>query len=120
MKSLPRQVRLSATDLSNHLSCRHLTIANLAVAKGEKATPQWRSPDAWVLQQRGIEHEQAYLEHLRAGGLRVVDLQDLGGEAAVIAATLAAMTNGADVIAQGAIAAGPWFGRPDVLRRISG
>jgi hypothetical protein len=32
---------LSATDLANHLSCRHLTTLDLRLAKGEIAEPSW-------------------------------------------------------------------------------
>jgi hypothetical protein len=50
-------VKLSATDLANHLSCRHLTALDLQLAKGEIAEPSWENPHTRVLQQRGLEHE---------------------------------------------------------------
>src|ERR1700730_8449154 len=71
MKAENKSIRLSATDLSNHLACRHLTAIELAVAQGTKKAPLWKNPDAWVLQQRGLEHEQSYVEHLRAAGRSV-------------------------------------------------
>ena len=60
---------LSATDLANHLSCRHLTTLDLRLTKGEIAEPSWDNPHAKVLQQRGLEHERAYVESLRSAGL---------------------------------------------------
>ena len=68
MRADSRDVRLSASDLSNHLACHHLTQLDLAVALGELVAPRWNSPDTWVLQQRGMEHEAAYLKHLEGAG----------------------------------------------------
>src|ERR1700677_3740271 len=76
MRILQGAVTLSATDLANHLSCRHLTTVDLRLAKGEIAEPTWDNPHARVLQQRGLEHERAYIESLRAKGLTVVDLSN--------------------------------------------
>jgi hypothetical protein len=59
-------LRLSATDLSGHLACRHLTSLDLEVARGRRPAAAWKSPDAVVLQQRGMAHEEAYLAHLRS------------------------------------------------------
>ena len=64
-------IRLSASDLSNHLVCRHLTALDLDVATGARAAATWNSPDAWVLQQRGMEHENAYLEDLKVKGVSI-------------------------------------------------
>ena len=54
-------IALSATDVANHLSCTHLTGLNLRLARGEVAAPAWENPHLVVLQQRGMEHERAYL-----------------------------------------------------------
>jgi hypothetical protein len=71
MKLFDRTPALSATDLANHLSCRHLTALDLLLAKGEIAAPSWDNPHLRVLQQRGLEHERAYIESLRTKGLSV-------------------------------------------------
>src|ERR1039458_1989950 len=118
MKVDSGRIRLSATDLSNHLACHHLTESDMAVAAGRRGAPAWNSPDLWVLQQRGFEHEAAYLDHLRSAGLEVVNLGDLEGDGPAVSATCAAMENGIDVIAQATLASGRWFGRADVLRRV--
>jgi uncharacterized protein len=60
-----KNIRLSASDLRGHLACRHLTNLDLAAARGEREALRWHSPDAAVLRQRGMEHEQAYLAHLK-------------------------------------------------------
>ena len=75
MKTSSGSFRLSASDLSNHLACRHLTSLDFDVAVGEKSAPTWHSPDLWVLQERGLEHETAYIAYLAAQGLSVVDLR---------------------------------------------
>jgi uncharacterized protein len=118
MKLENSTIRLAATDLSNHLSCRHLTAIELAVAEGTKKAPLWKSPDAWVLQQRGLEHEQSYVEHLRAAGRSVVDLREMEAEDRAIAETAAAMERGIDVIVQATMRSGRWLGRADVLCRV--
>jgi uncharacterized protein len=110
---------LSATDLSNHLGCRHLTSLDLRVAHDLLAKPEAHDPNRDALAARGLEHETRYLESLKADGLRVENLRDLRGPAA-IEATLAAMRAGLDVIAQGTLEQGRWAGRPDILRRVEG
>src|SRR5258706_15803531 len=119
MRILGRQTRLSASDLSNHLACRHLTTLDSQVARGERTAPDWAAPDLKVIQELGLRHETAYLAHLAAQGLTVENLGHIEHreEQRLMAETLALMDRGADVIAQGALSDGEWFGRPDVLRR---
>jgi predicted RecB family nuclease len=120
MKIVGRQIRLAGSDLSNHLACRHLTTLDLQLARGERAEPQWAAPDLKVIQELGLRHETAYLAHLSARGLLVENLGhiDHKEEERLLAETLALMDRGTEVIAQGALSDGEWFGRPDVLRRV--
>jgi predicted RecB family nuclease len=118
MKAISTGIRVSASDLSNHLACRHLTVLDLQVADHRRPPPTWNSPDAWVLQQRGIEHENAYVQHLESQGLSVVDLKDVLNDSEAVSDTAMALRNGSDVIIQGNLAGDNWFGRPDVLRRV--
>lgn len=111
-------MRLSASDLANHLGCRHLTGLERAAAEGRLEPPRWRDPALAVLQQRGLEHEQAYVEHLRALGRRVETLEGEDGAPPAFARTLDAMRSGADVIVQATLQSGRWFGRADILLRI--
>ena len=111
-------VRLSATDLSNHLACHHLTSLDLDVTSGKRSAPSWRAPNLWILQQRGMQHEAAYLTHLQNTGLTILDLREFESEEQAVAATRSAMAEGVDVIAQATLADGRWFGRSDVLRRV--
>src|ERR1700731_2723462 len=120
MKIGGRQIRLAGSDLSNHLACRHLTTLDLQLARGERAAPDWAAPDLKVIQELGLRHETAYLAHLVAQGLTVENLGYIEHheEQRLIAETRALMERGAQVIAQGALSDGEWFGRPDVLRRV--
>jgi predicted RecB family nuclease len=114
----------SPTDLANFLACRHKTELDLLAARGRIARPTWEDPLVDVLRERGLEHERAYIDTLRATGLHVVDLSRGDDErlddAAAAALTLAAMKDGADVIVQAPIVGDGWFGYADVLRRVDG
>src|SRR5262249_20889075 len=118
MKITSHAIRLSASDLSNHLSCNYLTSLDLSVARRERAAPSWNSPDLWVLQQRGFEHEKAYLTFLADNGLTVTDLREIDDEETAYTRTRSAMENGAAVIVQATLQDGRWFGRADVLQRV--
>src|SRR6267143_6500540 len=120
MKIVGQHLRLAGSDLSNHLACRHLTTLDLQLARGDRKAQDWAAPDLKVIQELGLRHEAAYLAHLSAQGLVVENLGhiDHKEEARLLAETLALMERGAQVIAQGALSDGEWFGRPDVLRRV--
>jgi uncharacterized protein len=108
-------LRLSATDLANHLSCAHLSNLNLAVAQGLARRPPRRDdPVAVLLEERGREHERAYLAELRKRGGTIAEVVVQPG-ADGTAETLAAMRDGVDVIYQAPLAGGRWHGRADFL-----
>ena len=109
---------LSATDLSNHLACRHLTALDLMAAQGRRAPPSWRAPHLEVLRARGLEHERAYVAHLAEMGLAIERIPDGFSTEAAAARTVAAMREGAQVIVQATLLEGRWMGRADVLRRV--
>ncbi|HEX8878843.1 MAG TPA: TM0106 family RecB-like putative nuclease, partial [Candidatus Acidoferrum sp.] len=121
MKLAAGQIRLAATDLGNHLACRHLTTLDLEVARGKRTEPAWAAPDLAVIRERGERHEREFLAHLSSEGLTVENLGHIphAEEKRLLRETLVLMEAGADVIAQGALADGAWFGRPDVLRRVT-
>jgi predicted RecB family nuclease len=120
MKIVNGQMRLAATDVSNHLACRHVTQLDLRVARGESSAPDWAAPDLKVIQELGKRHEAAYLKHLEEKKkLKVVRLAEKGNEQELVAETLRLMAVGVDVIAQGALWDGQWFGRPDVLLKVA-
>ena len=113
------EIRLSAGDLANYLACRHLTGLDLEVALGRRGAPRqpaWRADEVEVLRERGFQHENAYLDHLARGGRSVERLSEDGGPNAVEDA----MRRGAGLIVQASLRNGVWFGRADILRRVSG
>ena len=106
---------LSPSDLSHFVSCRHRVGLDLAVARGELTRPHRNDPFAEMLREHGKRHERAYVDSLRASGLRVVDLKDVeqGTEKA-----LAAMQDGVDAIVQARFGADDLAGIADVLVRV--
>ncbi len=81
--------------------------------------PEWRDPDLAIRAELGLRHEAAYLAHLGKNGLEILNLARVDGEARAVEETRQAMRRGAEVIAQGALFHDRWFGRPDVLRKVS-
>ncbi|MGB7947169.1 MAG: TM0106 family RecB-like putative nuclease, partial [Candidatus Binatia bacterium] len=88
------------------------------MAVGGRDAPTWKSPDLWVLQERGFEHEKAYLGFLADKGLSIVDMRDVEDDGTAFAKTCAAMESGNPVIVQATLESGQWFGRADVLQRV--
>lgn len=109
--------RLTATDLANHLACKHLTDLDQRVRRGELEAPHWTDPSLELLKERGIAHEKAYVEHLRSLGLNVVDLSDYRGQENAHR-TREAAKNGAAVIAQANLRDARFQGYADILLRV--
>jgi uncharacterized protein len=118
MQLVAELLRLSATDLANHLSCAHLSRLDLAVAEGRARRPHRNDPIVDLLAERGREHEAAYLRHLRAQKLGVVEIRTAPG-ADNVEATLAAMRDAADVIYQAPLGDDHWYGRADFLLKVA-
>lgn len=120
MRTSDNGIQLSASDLTSHLACKHLTQLDRAVAEGLAEAPSlYFDPVLELLQRRGLEHETAYVEHLkrerRVAG--IVEVREFsGGDAAE--RTLAAMRAGSDVVVQGVLRDGRWHGRSDILLRV--
>jgi uncharacterized protein len=110
---------LSATDLSNFLGCRHRTGLDMAVAYGKLQRPYHDDPLLELLWKRGMEHERKFVESLRAESRTVVDLGELDDPVERVAITLEEMNKGTDVIVQGGLSDDRWFGKPDVMRRVT-
>src|SRR5688572_10255813 len=115
MKFLSDSFQLTATDLANHLGCKHLTQLNRSVALGEIKKPDWNDPALAILAKRGAEHEKAYVDYLRNKGLNIVDLKNQS-----VDATLNAMLEGIDVITQATLVKESWLGNADILLKVEG
>ncbi len=66
MRLVRHAIELTASDLANHLACRHLSALDLRVARGELARPFVPDPLLERLRELGRRHEQAYVAYLRA------------------------------------------------------
>jgi predicted RecB family nuclease len=100
------------------LNCRHLSELDRAVAEGTLLKPKVWDPFLQILWDRGAVHEQNYVEHLTQAGLEVVRIDGVHVTDEAVSETLAAIKEGAQVIAQGALAYQGWVGRADILRRV--
>ena len=122
MKQTADALVRAPTDLSNFLSCRHLSALDLRAARGEVERPIRYDVVLEELRERGLVHERAYLERLRALGLTIVgddDAEDGHGPAGSnVEATLAAMRSGVDVIYQATLEDDGWSGHADFLRKV--
>src|SRR5690606_4538819 len=110
-------LQLSASDLSNHISCNHLSFLNLSLAKGRIVAPEYRDPMLALLQERGQEFEEAYLTNLRNQG-KDVETAFTEDEDDAYQRTIAAMKDGKDVIYQATLRSGRWQGRADFLEKV--
>src|SRR5258705_6154672 len=74
MQHLNDQLLFSPSDLGSFLACEHLTQLELAVALREGRRPSYENAYAELLRRKGQEHEQAFLDTLRAGGRTVIEV----------------------------------------------
>ncbi|WP_088287616.1 TM0106 family RecB-like putative nuclease [Kineosporia sp. A_224] len=123
MQIVDGELVVSPTDLTRFLACRHLTTLDHEVALGERPAPAAPGEALEQLFRRGLEHEHAYLDRLRAEGRTVVQIDvDAGGRGpaglrAAEESTVAAMAAGADVVYQATFYDGLWRGHADFLLR---
>jgi uncharacterized protein len=80
--------------------------------------PRIWDPVLETLAERGAQHEQAFIEHLKSVGHSVTIVDGVGIDSSAFDSTLKAMKRGDPVIVQGALQAGRWNGRADVLLRV--
>src|SRR5262245_5838883 len=119
MRLTEGSLRISASDLSDFLACRHLTRRSVEVANGRLAKPAHSDLGFQALVERGRRHEGDVLARFRAGGWDdIVELEPFanGFEAAEVA-TRAAIERRADLIYQGVLTHGDELGLPDFLVR---
>lgn len=113
----------SASDLNNFIECRHLTQLESAVARGEQARPPEKDPMTLLIAQKGMEHEQRYLDGLIELGVAVEIFhapsdQSMAALEDAERRTVAAMEHGAEHIYQATFFDGTFVGHADFLRRV--
>jgi predicted RecB family nuclease len=119
MKLYLSQPLHSATDLLNFLGCTHATALEFRLMGGALAAPTSQD-DAYleILKEKGVAHEQLYLEKLKAEGRVVVEFERLDSIETMAEFTRQAMRDAAEVIYQGALTAPGWHGYSDFLLKV--
>jgi uncharacterized protein len=117
MYKLKNGIAYSPTDLVSFLECEHSTALDL-LALDNPAPVAADDESAALLFEKGASHEKKYLELVKATAPSFADLSGLEGTRPRLAATAAAMRDGAHIIYQAALQSGPLIGYPDFLRRV--
>ncbi|HEU4344858.1 MAG TPA: TM0106 family RecB-like putative nuclease, partial [Candidatus Binatia bacterium] len=120
MRLQSNQILYSPSDLGNFVACEHLTQLDLAVALGENTRPNISNAYVDLIKRKGEEHEQGFLEALRAEGhgIAEIGLSEDRGFAAAAEKTAAAMRAGAKYVYQAVFLTDGWHGIADFLERI--
>jgi uncharacterized protein len=119
MQRVDGQLFFSPSDLNHFVDCEHLSRLDVLALDGD-VIPRDKDPQADIIRAKGFEHERAWLEHLRADGRQIIEI-DTGVEpdwAGAAARTTEAMRAGAEVIYQGVFLDGSWRGIADFLFRV--
>ncbi|MGC8487681.1 MAG: TM0106 family RecB-like putative nuclease, partial [Clostridia bacterium] len=115
---------LTATDLSVFPDCTHRTWLDQGAALGAWGRPSGHDVFLDLLSRRGTQHETAYLQTLKDSYAAVREFPtptySPDALAAAQAQTLAAMTEGVEVLYQPTLFDGTFYGRPDFLVRVAG
>ena len=119
MRVKNQEIHASATDLAKHLACRHLTTLDFLAATGKLSRVYRNDPAIEVLEERGRRHENAYLTHLQQCGCDVLLDAPTLDDARRLQRTINAMRSGVGAIAQADLHHRRWFGRADVLLKVS-
>jgi len=119
MKFYNNRIIFSPSDLSAHISCKHLTQLNRKLALGEVKEPKPIANRALsMLKERGKLFETEYLKIQKDKGLRVAEISTDDSNAET--ATIESMKSGADIIYQARlIEHGQWSGWADFLIKTS-
>src|SRR5207247_8719048 len=88
------QLQLSATDVAKHLACQLVTTLDMLAVLKKIERPYWHDPGVAVLEERGLRHEAAYLQHLKDLGYVVLADDDGCHNGSRIARTIKAMGSG--------------------------
>jgi hypothetical protein len=102
------------TDLVNFTISEFITwMDRYAWERPGEIEPDPVGEEQKIIQDKGIEHERAFLEALEAGGRRVCDLSEFKGRSGP---TLDAMRRGEEIIYQGYLVNGAFAGLPGLPR----
>lgn len=114
MQKTTEQVLYAPSDLMVFLGCPHASFLDVKALSGERDRSATSKSDE-LFQQKGLEHEDKYLQSLKADGKSVVEIPKEGNLQERADQTLEAITAGAEVIFQGVFFEAPWRGDADFL-----
>ncbi|MBK7723040.1 MAG: TM0106 family RecB-like putative nuclease [Austwickia sp.] len=121
MQRIGDRLVLSATDLTKHLACPHVTTLDRELAWGARnRPPEGIDEQLELIFAKGLEHERRYLAHLYQSTGDVVEIPENVDRVAAEAQTVAAMRAGHRVIYQATLYDGSWVGFADFLLRRDG
>ncbi|MCX6293290.1 MAG: TM0106 family RecB-like putative nuclease [Sphingobacteriales bacterium] len=113
MKKENKQFIFSPTDLSGFINCKHLTQLNKLAAEGAIKKPIRKNRVTEMLQQRGIDFENAFLLSLEAEGKSIIRISQDDTDA--FNNTVMAMRSGVDIVYQARLEHENWKGWSDFL-----
>ncbi|SFB59738.1 TM0106 family RecB-like putative nuclease [Algoriphagus aquimarinus] len=117
MKQTKQGLLYSPSDLSNHLSCKHLTQLNKLAAEGVLEKPFNNNRVLDLLREKGISFEDQFLEELKSEDKTVIEISR--DSASTEEQVIEAMHSGVDVIYQARLLeAGEWKGWADFLLKV--
>jgi uncharacterized protein len=122
MREWPPQsgdVVLSASDLTRFQVCPHASALDLRSLGGELLAAAEEDDSARLLQEKGNEHERAYLAQLRDAGRSIVTVERESDLDLAVAKTIEALRSGPDIVYQAALRTGAWSGYADFLERVA-
>ena len=108
---------LSASDLLGYMGCAHHATLGLR----DLEEPIQRADDddqAQLIQEKGDEHEAAYLKMLRRSGQKIAEISDGASLDKRVEQTAEAMRRGVPIVYQATFRSGRLMGHADFLRRV--
>jgi len=103
----------SASDVVHFLDCEHLTSLDLR-AFTEDLPKTKDDEQAILIQEKGLSHESAFVEKLRAQHASFIDIAKVSDQRQAKAdATIQAMREGIEIIFQAPLLQGEWLGYAD-------
>lgn len=110
-----KQLLFSPSDLVTFLECHHATFSDAKALDEEEIKILEESTTNQLLQKKGLEHEDAYLQQLKDEGKTIAKISSKGDVQERTKKTLDAMKTGVDVIYQAVLFDKPWQGYADFL-----
>lgn len=112
--------RLSPTDLSHFLDCKHIISLDMAVLKGRKILTQTGDEFSEIITKKGLEHERNYFHYLQHSVSVFHEIDEDKNYTNRLEDTLSAIQRGSDLVYQGYLAYGDWAGIADFLIKDTG